>query len=109
VPDAPDYRDQEITYWQQRAEAAEERIRQAGEFFPDVPPEPPVGTEYLDGGEVWWRRTGDGWYCARVSCSACPAEWGDVWESQLARGRLTRRLPGVPDRGVVSPERDRHP
>jgi hypothetical protein len=106
-----DYRDAEVAYWRARAEAAEDRIRQAAGFYPDTPPEPPVGTEYLwaDSGRVGWRRTDNGWYCARIDCFACPAEWGDVWDAHLSRGGYTRRLPDLPDRDDVSPGRDRQP
>jgi hypothetical protein len=111
VPDAakPTFHEQEVAYWRDRAEAAEDRIRQAAGFYPDVPPEPPVGTEYLDGDVVAWRRADDGWYCARLQCPACPADWPDAWDSHLSRGGYTRRLPGSPGRDLVSPERDRHP
>jgi hypothetical protein len=111
VPNAgePTFLEQEVAYWRQRAEAAEDRIRQAAGFYPDVPPEPPVGAEYLYGDLVVWRRTGFGWYCLRVECRDCPAEWLEVWDRDLSRGGYTLRLPSSPDRDGVSPERDRHP
>jgi hypothetical protein len=113
VPDAaePTFHDREVAYWRARAEAAEDRIRVAAGFYPDTPPEPPIGTEYLwtDSGRVGWRRTADGWYCAHLDCRNCPAEWAEAWDLHLSRGGYTRRLPGSPERDLVSPERDRHP
>lgn len=116
MPDAADpsiteFRDEELAYWQRRAHAAEDRIRQAAVSYPDAPPEPPVGTEYIHvaSGSVAWRRTDDGWYCNRLGCRNCPVEWVEAWDWTVSRGGYTRRLPGSPERDLVSPERDRHP
>lgn len=104
-----DFHDREVAYWRRRAEAAEDRLRVAATFYPDVPPEPPVGTEYLQDGEVGWRRTDDGWYCARIACPSCPVEWPEVWDRDLSRGTYTRRVPASLDRDNVSPRRDVQP
>jgi hypothetical protein len=112
VPAADDqlpFLEREVAYWRARAEAAEDRIRQAAGFYPDAPPEPPVGTAYLAGDVVVWQRTGSGWYCLRAGCRNCPAEWAEVWDRDLSRGGYTQRLPSSSDRDGVSPERDRHP
>ncbi|MFB9687687.1 hypothetical protein [Amycolatopsis plumensis] len=93
------YLEQEVEYWRARAKAAEQRLREAADFYPDNPPEPPVGTEYgVPGSDVVaWRRTDEGWFCAGEACRNCPVEWGEVWDRDLSlvsrEAVLERRLP----------------
>lgn len=90
------YLEQAVAYWRARAEAAEQRLREAAGVHPDIPPEPPIGTDYvLSDGDVVWRRTDLGWFCARACCLNCPAEWAEVWDRDLSgpRSGLAQRLP----------------
>jgi hypothetical protein len=88
----------EVAFWTDRAEKALELLRQiqsqAAEGFVEVPPEPPVGTKFLDlDGEVTWERDGFGWHCRRDDCDNCPASWFEAYEWDAYRPDLRRVLP----------------
>lgn len=85
----------EIAFWRDRAETAEKRLKDAADFYPGAPPEPPLGTTYVGAdGEVAWTRREDGWHCGRkTSCFSCPCEWFEAWDFGVGRGGHERRLP----------------
>ncbi|WP_409186702.1 hypothetical protein F9C11_21675 [Amycolatopsis sp. VS8301801F10] len=85
--------EREVAYWQARAEAAEKRLKDAAEFYPDNPPEPPVGTQYLRrDGTIAWERREDGWRCGRPDCYTCPTDWSDALDSGISEA-AERKLP----------------
>lgn len=92
-----DYRDDEVAHWRSRAEAAEQRLREAASFYPVNPPEPPVGTTYTNpDGTVAWVRREDGWHCGRTEpCRNCPCDWDEAWEFGIRDPKLTRTLGGA--------------
>jgi hypothetical protein len=85
---------QELAYWRGRAVEAERRLKKAADFYPDPPPEPPVGTVFLREDKVAWQRSDDGWHCTRAGCQNCPCEWLEAWEfGDIADDDLERKLP----------------
>jgi hypothetical protein len=91
------YQQDEVAYWRSRAETAEQRLKEAANFYPDVPPEPPVGTVYTNvNGGVAWTRHEDGWHCGRKGmCLSCPCEWTEAWDLSIRDPRFIRTLPDV--------------
>jgi hypothetical protein len=95
----------EAAYWRGLAEqgykdllALEEAARDAADrhlHSDAVPPEPPVGTRYVDSmDDTAWTRGDAGWRCAREHCRNCPADWLEVWNGDASGNRLRRVLPG---------------
>ncbi|MFI6302156.1 hypothetical protein ACIBCH_09815 [Amycolatopsis thailandensis] len=86
----------EVAYWRDRSESMEKQIRQLAKIDQALPPEPPVGTTYLnEHGIVAFTRREDGWHCQRPIgvCQGCPCEWAEAWEFSIRDGGFTRRLP----------------
>lgn len=94
IADEHPYRAEEVTYWRNRAKAAEQRIREAAGFYPDDPPEPPIGTTYAraDGTMTWVRRE-DGWHCSKNLCFNCPCDWAEACQFGLLDESMVRTLP----------------
>lgn len=85
----------EVAFWRARAETAEQRLKDAANFYPEAPPEPPVGTVFVRvGGDVAWARREDGWHCGRQGpCPSCPCEWVEACDFGIGDRRFERRLP----------------
>jgi hypothetical protein len=87
------YLESEVAYWRERAEALERKIQELPKIASLLPPEPPIGTVYIDEhGAKGWERREDGWHCAR-GCRNCPCDWLEAWDMGIRRGGGTRRLP----------------
>lgn len=85
----------EVAFWRNRAETAEQRLKDAANFYPEAPPEPPIGTVFVRvGGDVAWARREDGWHCGRQGpCPSCPCEWVEACDFGIGDRRFERRLP----------------
>lgn len=68
-----------------------------GEFLAaeaEVPPEPPVGTVFVQERGYTWTRKADGWHCSREGCENCPADWESEVCDRVRAGSI-RHLPGA--------------
>lgn len=62
----------------------------------EVPPEPPVGTVFVQERGYTWTRKADGWHCSREGCENCPADWeSEVCDRVRVRAGSIRHLPGA--------------
>lgn len=95
----------EAAFWEDQAEklAADleqikTRMNEIG--YPEIPPEPPVGTKfYNENDELAWEHQPWGWFCPRDDCGNCPEWWGTVWEQYVGHDRMKRVLPLDSKRG----------
>lgn len=85
----------EVAFWRTRAETAEQRLKDAANFYLGASPEPPIGTVFVRiGGDVAWARREDGWHCGRQGpCPSCPCEWVEACDFGIGDHRFERRLP----------------
>lgn len=94
-----DFLQSEATYWRAEAKRLQDaltalrQVAYTASTTPVCPPEPPVGTEYLDGaGDRAWFRGDLGWYWSEADDPGRAVPWSEAYPNTH---NLRRALPGV--------------
>lgn len=91
-----DFHQAEADYWRAEARRLQEAIDTIevavqGARSYTTPPEPPIGTRFMQHTTVLWSRTSNGWHCSGHACKNCPVDWAEV-DSYLPTKLVRREL-----------------